>query len=74
MALNSIWCCVLQRYVTRVTNIETEIVAIICPEVDVPTGTCSLKTLAMRGGFLTDLRRSDCANPIEKSALRCPFA
>jgi hypothetical protein len=74
MALTSIWCCVLQRHITRVSNVENEVVAVVCPEVDVPRGACRLKTIALRGGFVSDLLRLDDANPIETSAPRCPLA
>jgi hypothetical protein len=74
MALTSIWCCALQRSVTRVTNLEDEVVAVICPEVDAPTGICRLKTSELRGGVLADLLRRGDENPMDNPAPRCTIA
>ena len=57
MSLTSLWCCALQRSVTRVTSVGGEVVAVICPEVEEATGVCRLKSSALRDGVLADLLR-----------------
>jgi hypothetical protein len=74
MALTSIWCCVLQRHITRVTNVEDEIVSVVCPEFQAPTGICRLKTSALQGGLLSDLLRRGDENSLENPAPRCTLA
>jgi hypothetical protein len=74
MALTTNWCCVLQRNVTRVTNLEGEIVSVICPEFQASTGICCLKQHAFQGGPLFWLFRRADGNPIENPAPRCTLA
>ena len=74
MALTSIWCCVLQRNVTRVTNLADEIVSVICPEFEASTGICHLKQSAFQGGLLSELLRRADENPLDNPAPRCTLA
>ena len=74
MALTSSWCCVLQSNVTRVTDLEGEVVSVICPEFEAPTGTCRLKRSAFQDGLLSELLRRADENPIEHPAARCTLA
>ena len=74
MSLTSLWCCALQRSVTRVTNVGGEVVAVICPEVEEATGVCRLKTSALRDGVLADLLRQGDETLSEKPPPRCTIA
>ena len=74
MSLTSLWCCALQRSVTRVTNVGGEVVAVICPEVEEATGACRLKTSALRDGMLADLLRKGDETLTEKPPPRCTIA
>ena len=74
MSLTSLWCCALQRSVTRVTNVGGEVVAVICPEVEEATGVCRLKTSALRDGVLADLLRQGDETLAEKPPPRCTIA
>jgi hypothetical protein len=74
MALTSSWCCVLQKNVTRVTNLEGEIVSVVCPEFEVPTGICRLKKSAFQGGLLSEFLRHADENAIENPEPRCTLA
>jgi hypothetical protein len=74
MALTSTWCCVLQKNVTRVTNLEGEIVSVVCSEFEVPTGICRLKKSAFQGGLLSELLRRADENAIENPEPRCTLA
>jgi hypothetical protein len=73
-ALTSSWCCVLQKNVTRVTNLEGEIVSVICPEFQVSTGICRLKEHAFQDGLLSELLRRVDENAIENPEPRCMLA
>jgi hypothetical protein len=57
-----------------VTDLENEVVVVICPEVDAPTGICRLKTNELRDGLLGDLLRRGDENPMENPAPRCTLA
>jgi hypothetical protein len=46
---------VLGAHVSRVTNLEDEVAAIICPEYEERTGICRLKKTALAGGPLSQL-------------------
>ena len=74
MTLTSSWCCVLQSNVTRVTDLEGEVVSVVCREFEAPTGTCRLKRGAFQGGLLSELFRPADENLIENPAVRCTLA
>jgi hypothetical protein len=57
-----------------VTNLEGEIVSVICPEFQASTGICRLKEHAFQGGLLSELLRRADENPIENPAPRCTLA
>lgn len=55
MAMISIRCPVLSADVTRVMDLEGNVVRIICAEYEEATGTCRLKKRAFEGGPLAQL-------------------
>jgi hypothetical protein len=74
MALTTIWCCLLQRDVVRVSNREDEIVAVVCPDFQVSTGLCHLKTSALREELLLEFHERRQQSLIQGAAVRCRFA
>ena len=56
------------------TNLEDEIVSVVCPEFDVPTDICRLKKKAFQAGVLSELFGRAGENPIENPTPRCPLA
>ena len=74
MALTTIWCCLLRRDVVRVTNLEDDIVAIACPDFQVSTGVCSLKTSVLQEERLLAFQERGQRNPIDRPPVRCKLA
>jgi hypothetical protein len=73
MALTTIWCCLLRRDVVRVTNLEDDVVAVVCPDFQISTGVCSLKTSALREERLLAFQGRGQRNTIGPEA-RCKLA
>lgn len=61
MALNSQWCCALQTQVACVTNLEGDVVTVVCPQRQADTRTCSAKSRAFQDGLIGGLFRQDAA-------------
>jgi hypothetical protein len=57
-----------------VTNREDQIVSVICPEFEAPTGICHLKQSAFQDGLLSDLLGRADDNPLDNPAPRCTLA
>jgi hypothetical protein len=74
MALTTIWCCLLQRDVLRVSNREDEIVAVVCPDYQVTTGLCHLKTTALREELPLEFHGRRQQSFTDGAAVRCRFA
>jgi hypothetical protein len=71
MALRSIWCPVLQRYVTRVTDPDGCVAAIFCSEFDRTTRTCRMKREALRCGAFAPLTTAQLDNAVADLLARC---
>ena len=52
MAIESVWCSVLQAKVTRVTDLEGAVIAMVCPEYDDVTSLCRVKAATSQDGPL----------------------
>jgi hypothetical protein len=74
MALIPIWCCALQRNVTQVTDPNDAIVAVVCPEFQVPNGTCRLKATVQQEVLLLGFFRRGTEVPIDGAVPRCRLA
>ena len=71
MAIVSVRCQVLGASVTRVTDLEGEVTALICPEFEEPTGICRLKKNARQGGPLSQLLERVSEDALETRTTRC---
>lgn len=71
MAILPVRCPVLGANVTRVTDLENEVTAIICPEYEEPTGICRLKKNAFQGGPLSQLLERVSEDTLETRSTRC---
>ena len=71
MAIVSVRCPVLGANVTRVTDLEDEVTALICPEYEEPTGICRLKKNARQGGPLSQLLERVSEDTLETRTTRC---
>jgi hypothetical protein len=70
MATASIRCPVLGAHVTHVTDLEGNVTRIICPEYFPSTGTCGLKTAALKGGRYLNWSR-DCPRGLSRPVAPC---
>ena len=71
MAIESVRCPVLSAHVTRVTNLEGELVRIICAEYEEHAGTCRLKKSARQGGPLSQLLERVSEKALASKSVRC---
>ena len=71
MAIVSVRCAVLGANVTRVTDLEDEVTALICPEYEEPTGICRLKKNAGQGGPLSQLLERVSEDTLDTRTTRC---
>jgi hypothetical protein len=55
MAMTSVWCPVLGGHVTQVTDLEGNIIRVICAEYEESNGSCRRKLSAREGGPLAQL-------------------
>jgi hypothetical protein len=74
MVLTTFWCCLLQRDVFRVTNLEDDGVAVVCPDFRASTGLCHLKTSALQEMRLLEFHGHGPQDLIDSPAARCRFA
>ena len=74
MAINSVWCPVLQTHVTRVTDLEGAVVTVNCYEYDKATHTCRMKQTALRGGPLSQLLAHVSENALTDATVTCAIA
>ena len=71
MAIVSVRCPVLGASVTRVTDLEGEVTALICPEYEQPTGICRLKKNVRQGGPLSQLLERVSEETLDTRTTRC---
>ena len=71
MAIESVRCPVLSGHVTRVTNLEGELVRLICAEYDERTGICRLKKRARESGPLSQLLERVSEEALDTKDTRC---
>jgi len=71
MALRSIWCPVLQSYVTRVTDPAGCVAAVFCSEFDRTTRTCRMKREAFQYGAFSPLMTADLDAVVADRLARC---
>ena len=71
MALRSIWCPVLQSYVTRVTDPSGCVAAVFCCEFDRTTRACRMKREAFRCGVFTPLIGAPLDAAVADRLARC---
>ena len=71
MAIVYVRCPVLGASVTRVTDLEGEVTALICPEFEEPTGICRLKKNARQGGPLSQLIERVSEDTLGTRTTRC---
>lgn len=74
MAIHSIWCPVMSAHVTRVTGFEGDVLKIICPHYEEPTGICGLKAAASLGGPLSQLLERVAEDTLDSRTARCDLA
>jgi hypothetical protein len=55
MSIITVRCPVLGSNVVRVIDFEGTVTRVICPEYQIPAGTCRLKTAVAKGGPLARL-------------------
>jgi hypothetical protein len=55
MAIQSAWCPVCKNTIMKVTSLEGEITAVICPEFESATKTCRMRKATAFGGPLAQL-------------------
>jgi hypothetical protein len=71
MAITSVHCPVLHTTVKRVTDLEGEVVRVICPEYDEPTEGCRLKKTAYQGGPLAQLLERAEEGTLNRRTVHC---
>ena len=71
MAINSVWCPVLQTHVTCVTDLEGTVVRVVCSEYDKATRTCRAKQKALEGGPLAQLLTRVSESTLANHAVSC---
>ena len=71
MALRSIWCPVLQSYVTRVTDPAGCVAAVFCSEFDRTTRACRMKREAFRYGAFSQLMTAPLDDAVADRLARC---
>jgi len=55
MGMRSIYCPVLGAHVVQVTDLEENVIRVICVEYETADATCRLKKTALAGGPLAQL-------------------
>ena len=74
MAINAVWCPVLQTHVTCVTDLEGAVVTVICYEYDETAHTCRMKQAALKGGPLSQLLARVSENALTGAMATCAIA
>ena len=74
MAIDSFWCSVLHRRLTRVTTLEGEVIKVICPEFDDSSRTCAFKKAVGLGGPLSQLVERVNEDSLAQADTRCDLA
>jgi hypothetical protein len=71
MALRSIWCPVLQSYVTRVTDPAGCVAAVFCSEFERTTRACRMKREAFQYGAFSPLMTAPLDAAVADRLARC---
>lgn len=71
LAISSVRCPVLGAIVSRVTDLEGNVTAIVCPEYDEATGNCRLRRTALQGGPLTQLLERAAEGTLDAGGTAC---
>ena len=71
MAINAVWCPVLQGYVTCVTDFEGVVSTVICHEYESVTRTCRMKQSAHKAGPLSQFLARVSGNALADRSVRC---
>jgi hypothetical protein len=74
VGIESVRCPVLGSHVTRVTNLEDELVRVICAEYDERAGICQVKHRAREGGPLSQLLERVAEGALDTKDSRCALA
>jgi hypothetical protein len=74
MAIESVRCPVLGAHVNRVTNLQGELVRVICAEYEEYAETCRLKRNARQGGPLAQLLERVSEEALDTKSLRCDLS
>ena len=73
MSLQTIWCPVAGAHVSRTTNLEGEVIRVICPDYELATGLCRRRTEVLKGGPLAALERTS-EQTLADSTMHCLLA
>lgn len=74
MAIDSVWCPVLQTHVTRLSDLEGGGVIVICYEYDRATRLCRMKQAALKGGPLSQLVARTSEHALTDATVSCAIA
>ena len=74
MAITSVHCPVLHTTIRRVTDLEGEVVRVICSEYEQATRACRLKTTAKQGGRLAQLLERADEGTLDRRSTSCDLA
>lgn len=74
MPITLTWCHVLGATVTRVTDLEGNLVQLICPHYEETSQCCSVRADALTGGPLAQLLERVAEDTLASHGRRCPLA
>jgi hypothetical protein len=74
MAIKTIRCHVSQSTISMVTDLEDNVMQVICPEYDNATGMCRLKRRASSGGPLSTFLARASDGTLDGRPVRCDFS
>ena len=71
MAIQSVYCRVLQGHVTVVADLEGGVTRVVCPHYQEPSGVCQLKRDAETGGPLSNFLDRVSEATLDQRSVRC---
>ena len=71
MAMSQTWCHVSGTHVTRIIDLEGNVLQVICPHHDTATGCCRLRADALRSGRLAQLLEGVAEDTLTSHGARC---
>ena len=74
MSLQTIWCPVVGAHVSRTTNLEGEVLSVMCPDYENATGFCRRRTAVLKGGPLARLLDRTSEHTLADSTTQCIVA